>query len=271
MQMRIFRVVVLALLVSFFSSCEKEGGAERLMAEELTLSDTAVKLEKIGETYQLYAIVKPENADNKSVKWSSDARDIMSVSSSGLVTVKAMGSATITATLISNPDISASCELSLIADELVGIWKSKGADEMIIQFNGLANPEEGRFTYDEFITYCEEGLAAATTEEEKADFTANIAYAEQCKLIYGIGYSLEIKEQNELKVILGKEGVYCTDCSWKSMELNKYYIDFTENWNSKRVRNSILTLSEDKNKAVLDLSPDPAVSHTWYISLERVE
>lgn len=270
--MRISRVVVLlSLAMIFFASCEKEGGADKLMADELVLSDTKLELEKIGETYQLYATVKPENADSKSVKWTSDAIHIMSVSSTGLVTVKAAGTATITATLVSNTDISASCTISLKEEVLLGTWNSVGSGEMIIQFNGLPNPEEGQFTYDEFMVYCKEGLAAATTEEEKADFAANIAYAEQCKLIYGVGCSLDIKEQNELKVTLGKEGVYCTDCSWKSMELNKYYIDFTENWNSKRLRNSVLTLSEDKNKAVLDLSPDPAASHTWYISFERVQ
>jgi endoglucanase len=53
---------------------------------------------QINKTLQLTATVTPSNATNKSVTWSSSAPAIASVSSTGVVTALAQGSATITAT-----------------------------------------------------------------------------------------------------------------------------------------------------------------------------
>lgn len=52
----------------------------------------------LGGTEELIAIVAPADATNKAVTWSSDAASIAKVSSAGLVTGVAKGSATITAT-----------------------------------------------------------------------------------------------------------------------------------------------------------------------------
>ena len=270
MKTRIYRLVgILVLVMSVFSSCEKKTDSEGVLANELTLSDSSVGLSEIGETYQLNAIVKPLEAENKTVKWTSSNSDIMSVSSSGLVTVKDVGSVTITARLISDSRVSASCEISFVSDKIVGKWVSKGTVGMSIQFNGLANPEEGRFTYDEFIAYCEDSIEKSETDEEAEDFKANISYAQQCKLVYGAGCSLDVMQQNRLKVNLGKEGLVCSDCSWKANDVNEYSIHFTEKWNTPRERNSILVLDEENNNVILNLSPEPELSHTWFIVFER--
>ena len=52
----------------------------------------------IGETEQLMATIQPNNATNKTVTWSSDNTSIATVSSIGLITAKADGTATITVT-----------------------------------------------------------------------------------------------------------------------------------------------------------------------------
>lgn len=49
-------------------------------------------------TKQLTAVVYPTNAANKNVTWTSDNNDVATVGSTGLVTAKAVGKATITAT-----------------------------------------------------------------------------------------------------------------------------------------------------------------------------
>lgn len=49
-------------------------------------------------TKQLTAVVYPTNAANKNVTWTSDNNDVATVDSTGLVTAKAVGKATITAT-----------------------------------------------------------------------------------------------------------------------------------------------------------------------------
>lgn len=56
---------------------------------------------EVGETANLVATVTPANASNRTVTWSSSAEGVATVSSAGLVTAVAEGSATITATTAS--------------------------------------------------------------------------------------------------------------------------------------------------------------------------
>lgn len=63
----------------------------------ITVSPTTATIIK-GKTQQLTATVAPSTASDKSVTWSSSNAAIASVSTSGLVTAKAAGTATITAT-----------------------------------------------------------------------------------------------------------------------------------------------------------------------------
>ena len=69
-----------------------------------TVSVTGVSLDKtslsmsVGDTQTLTATVSPSNATDKSVTWSSNNTSVATVSSSGVVTAKAAGTATITVT-----------------------------------------------------------------------------------------------------------------------------------------------------------------------------
>ena len=63
----------------------------------VTLSQTELSLTE-GNTAQLTATVKPDNATNKNVTWSSSAPNVATVDSSGKVTAVAPGTATITVT-----------------------------------------------------------------------------------------------------------------------------------------------------------------------------
>ena len=68
----------------------------------VTVQVTGVSLDRtnltmtVGGTYTLTATVTPSNATDKSVSWSSSSTAIATVSSSGVVTAKAAGNATIT-------------------------------------------------------------------------------------------------------------------------------------------------------------------------------
>lgn len=63
----------------------------------VSLNESAISM-AVGDTWALVATVTPENATNKSVSWSSSNTSVATVSSSGLVTAKAAGNATITVT-----------------------------------------------------------------------------------------------------------------------------------------------------------------------------
>ena len=86
-----------------------------------TIHVTSVSLDKTslelteGETAQLTATVKPDNATNKNVTWSSSAPNVATVDSSGKVTAVAPGTATITVTT-ADGGFTATCAVTVRSD-----------------------------------------------------------------------------------------------------------------------------------------------------------
>src|SRR6218665_2200296 len=74
---------------------------------------------EVNLTVKLTPTVTPENATDKSLKWTSSNNDIVAVADDGTVTGKSLGTAVITATSQSNPDKSATCEVAVGADVTV--------------------------------------------------------------------------------------------------------------------------------------------------------
>ena len=65
-------------------------------------------------TVQLNATVSPSNAANKALTWSSSNNNVATVSSSGLVTLKGVGTAVITCASVSNPSVIARCNVNVM-------------------------------------------------------------------------------------------------------------------------------------------------------------
>ena len=76
------------------------------------LSATSADLLK-GETMTLEADVTPWSTSKKAVTWSSSDESVAVVDENGNVTAKANGTATITAASAVNPELTASCEISV--------------------------------------------------------------------------------------------------------------------------------------------------------------
>ena len=68
----------------------------------------------VSETYQLIATIRPNNATNKTISWTSNNPAVAMVSSDGLVTPVAPGPATITATSTDGTNLSASCNVTVV-------------------------------------------------------------------------------------------------------------------------------------------------------------
>ena len=66
---------------------------------DISLNTDLVRI-RVGETAQLTATINPVNATNQSLNWTSSNSSVLTVSSSGLVTGKAVGQATVTATSV---------------------------------------------------------------------------------------------------------------------------------------------------------------------------
>lgn len=79
---------------------------------KLTLNKTSVSVNK-GTTYQLGATIRPLNATNKGVTWSSSNTKVATVTSAGKVTAVAAGSATITAKAKDGSGKSATCKVTV--------------------------------------------------------------------------------------------------------------------------------------------------------------
>ena len=77
----------------------------------ISLNKNEISL-KVGETFQLVATVSPDDAGNKDVEWSPLRHDIAKVSTTGLVTAKAVGTVTVTATTIDG-GLTANCVVTV--------------------------------------------------------------------------------------------------------------------------------------------------------------
>ena len=83
-----------------------------ILVTNITLNSTSKSLD-VGNTYQLTATVTPINATNKGVTWSSSNTSVATVSTTGLVTAKSPGTATITCTAKDGSGVKATCSITV--------------------------------------------------------------------------------------------------------------------------------------------------------------
>ena len=91
-----------------------------IVVEEISFNKTSVSL-KVGETVTLTATVKPDNATDKTVTWSTSDASVATVND-GIVTAKKVGTATITAKA---GDKSATCEITVVATPVTAVTLNK--------------------------------------------------------------------------------------------------------------------------------------------------
>ncbi|THF76876.1 family 16 glycosylhydrolase [Cohnella fermenti] len=116
-------------------------GNENVSVTGVTLNQSTAQVE-VGQTVQLNAAVAPSNATNKQVTWSVSNSSVAAVSSSGLVTGVAPGTATVTVTT-TDGSFTASSAITvvspppttyIIGDEVRGIKKT--GDNLLFYVNG---------------------------------------------------------------------------------------------------------------------------------------
>lgn len=110
----------------------KQGGkTAKCTVKVVAVKVKSIKLNKTsgtiayGKTYQLKATVSPENATNKSLKWSSSNPEAVSVNSKGLIkALKANSTATITCKS-ADGKVSATCKVKVAPVRVTGVKLNK--------------------------------------------------------------------------------------------------------------------------------------------------
>ena len=88
-------IAIFLVMCLFLPLCANAYAA--IAVKKITITGGNISL-KVGETKTLKVTISPSNATNKKITWKSSNTKIATVNSSGLVTAKAVGKATITAT-----------------------------------------------------------------------------------------------------------------------------------------------------------------------------
>jgi uncharacterized protein YjdB len=98
----------------------------------LTVSAHSLELINPGSEHQLTATVSPSNIFDKTVLWSSDNPSVVSVSSTGVITARAAGEATVTATLKYDDRYKDSCRVTVSLIRATGVTTDHQLLKMLI-------------------------------------------------------------------------------------------------------------------------------------------
>ncbi len=69
---------------------------------------------QVGDTLQIHATVKPEDANDKTISYSSQNQEIATIQEQGIITAKQEGETILIATANENPNIQAKCQLKVV-------------------------------------------------------------------------------------------------------------------------------------------------------------
>ena len=147
----------------------------------VTLNHTTLNL-YIGDTSQLEATIAPENAKEKTVKWFTSDDAVVQISSSGKITAKGKGSATITVTTVDG-NYSATCIVTVTEPPLtvkismgVGLFMSSSGSAQGVFAEAIASGGSGNYVEYHLKVYHNGTLVAEGAKSELIVTLANGIY-----------------------------------------------------------------------------------------------
>lgn len=216
-------VAALAACAIVLAGCKVVSDSAPVAVESVTLSETTLTL-ALGATKKLTATVAPENADDKTVKWSSSDTTVAMVNSDGTVGAIKAGTAIITAqagdksatcqitvkVATVNPESVAVENVTLDAETLVLAYGEKAtlmatvtpdnADDKTVKWSS-SDTTVATVGDDGTITAVKEGTATITAQS--GDKTATCAVTVKLVLIAVEGITLDM---DTLTLEVGKTG-----------------------------------------------------------------
>lgn len=179
------KVFLLVLIVLLVTGCIIVDNSISVTGVDLNDSDISIP---VGSTYQLTAVITPDNATNKSCTWTTNDNTIVTVSDSGLLTAVAVGQTIVTVkTQDGNFDASVIISVITATTKVALITDSNGIDDESFNqgtWEGILRAEE---LFDISIHY---EIPGGT---EKSDYLAEISalYSENYNLIITPGFRFE--------------------------------------------------------------------------------
>lgn len=130
--------------------------------ESLTLSSQDLKM-RVGQTSTLTATIKPDNATDKTVTWSSSDEAVVIVNADGQVTAKSLGQAVITA---KSGEVSAECTVIVEATPVESVTLNQTTAtlkaEQTLQLTATVSPDTAT---DKTVTWTTSDATVATVSE----------------------------------------------------------------------------------------------------------
>ncbi len=213
----------------------------------VSLSTTSASV-SIGETVQLTATVAPDDASNQGVTWSSSDTDVATVSSKGVVTGVATGSATITVTT-SDGGYTATASVEVTSISVTGVSLSSSTASITIgdtvHFIATVSPtdatntnvswsssDESVATVDSegIVTAIAAGTATITVTTEDGSYTASASVEVSDIAVTAVSVSpesdsLDINETVQLSATISPEDATNTNVSWSSSDESVATVD----------------------------------------------
>jgi uncharacterized protein YjdB len=223
----------------YIATCSLTVTVARIRPTSISLNKNALSLEA-GKTETLHETIRPFEADNKSVEWTSDNPGVANVSQNGLVAALALGRATITART-NDEGHTATCTVTVTAPIIRTTGISLNKNSMSIEAGGTetltetvvpldasnksvewasGNPHVATIGQNGTITAIAPGTATITAKTSDNGFTAACAVTVTAPIIRTTGISLN---KNSMSIEAGAtetltETVVPSDASDKSVE-----------------------------------------------------
>ena len=153
-----------AMMALLATGCDNGSSEpEPVAVESVTLDETTLTLTR-GETGKLTATVTSDNADDKTVVWSSSDASVATVSDDGTVTAKKEGTATITAQAGGK---TATCAVTVnpipVENVTLNVTTLKLAPNMTKTLTATVNPDDAD---DKTVTWSSSNPAVATVSND---------------------------------------------------------------------------------------------------------
>lgn len=276
----------------------EEGDLKAVCEVEVAAFVSGIKLDKNelelynGGTYTLQASILPEDANNKTLKWSSSSPTIATVDENGTITALSAGTTTVTATATDESGITATCKVTVLqhvesitlqvtsgsiyvgqakylkatilpenASNKNVVWSSTNEAVATIDQTGLVTALKAGQT--QIVATTEEGGLTATCDVTVKQFVTDIALNASTVMLY-------TKENYQLSVTVGPEVAANKTVAWTSSNSAVASVDQNGLVTALSAGSAMITVKAQDGSGVESSCVVTVKQHVEAVSLNRI-